>query len=154
MPGELLDSAKIAFVKGRFDEAADLFGQVLEKMPGHLMAYQSRGAARVKLEDFEGAVEDFTAFIQAHGTNEKVYCSRGTAYLALKKYDEAMDDFNRAIELNQFYPNAYFGRAELFTIAGEQEQAKMDRDTGSQIQRKMSQSHFESQGVMFQDPDA
>lgn len=154
MPGELLDEAKIAFVKGRFEEAADLFGQVLEKVPGHLMAYQSRGTARLKIEDFEGSVEDFTAFIQVNAKNEKVFCSRGTAYLALKKYDEAMDDFNRSIGINQFYPNAYFGRAELFTIAGEQEQAKLDRDTGAEIQRKMAQSHFEGQGVMFQHPDA
>lgn len=154
MPGELLDNAKIAFVKGRFEEAVDLFGQVLDKVPGHLVAQQSRGTARLKLEDYEGAVEDFTAIIQVEGQNEKVFCSRGTAYLALKKYEEAMADFNRAIDINQFYPSAYFGRSELFVLAGEQEQARQDRDTATEIQRKMSQSHFESQGVMFQDPDA
>ena len=62
MPGELLDNAKIAFVRvvnGRFDEAAELFGQVLEKTPGHLMAYHSGGAARLRLDGFEGAVADF-----------------------------------------------------------------------------------------------
>ena len=154
MPGELLDAAKIEFVRGRFQEAADLFGQVLEKVPGHLIAYQSRGTARLKLEDYDGAIEDFTAFIKVNDQNEKVFCSRGTAYLALKKYEEAMADYNRSIEINQFYPNAYFGRSELFTLAGEQEQARQDRDAGMEIQRRMAQSHFEGQGVMFQDPDA
>ena len=123
MPGELMDSATVAFVKGRFEEAAELFSQLLEKAPGDLIAHQSRGTARLKLDDFAGAVEDFTAFIQVNSKNEKVFCSRGTANPALKKYDEAREDFNRALALNEFYPSAYFGRAELFTLAGEVEQA-------------------------------
>lgn len=54
--------------------------------------------------------------------------------------------------MNEFYPNAYFGRAEVFTRRGDEDQAKLDIEVGNKILQKLGQSHFEGQGFMF--PDA
>ncbi len=153
MSDQNLDSAKIAFVKGRFEEAVAGFSKVLEKTPDHVTALQSRGTAKLKLSDFEGAIGDFTECLKLNQANDRILCGRGTAYLALGRLEEALDDFNSAIDVSEFYPNAYFGRAEVFKRMGEEKHARLDMEVGRKIVAKRGQSHFESQGIVFQDPN-
>lgn len=150
----LFDKAKVAFVQERFEEAAKLFGESLEKDPKNPLIYYSRGTARFNLKDYDGAIEDYTTAIGLYDKNERFFCSRGAAYLALDKSEKAMEDFNKAIDVNSFYPTAYFGRAEIFTRIGDKEQARLDIETATKIQKKRGQSILESQGIVFQDPNA
>lgn len=147
----LFDKAKIAFVRGMFAEAVAAFTEVLDEDPRHALALYSRGTARVNMEDFEGAIADFDAYIALDEDNEKVFTARGTAQLGRGKNEEALEDFNRAIELNEFYPSAYFGRAEAFTRLGEEEQARLDIDVGTRIARQLAQSRMEGTGTVFED---
>lgn len=147
----LFDKAKIAFVEGKYEEAAEAFGEMLSENPENPLALYSRGTARFNMKDFEGAIADYDAYLALNDRSEKVFTSRGAARLALGRNEEAINDFNKSIELNEFYPNAYFGRAEVFTRMGEKEQAKLDVEVGNRILQKMGQSHFEGQGIMFQD---
>lgn len=152
MNQSLLDKAKIAFVQERYEEAIAAFSEILEENPGFTMAYYSRGTARMKMKDLDGAIEDYSQYIRENDRNEKVFCSRGTAYLGLKRYDEAMEDFNQSIELCGHYPHPYFGRSEIFARMGDKDQARQDWEAGSKLQAQRLQSHLETQGIMFQDP--
>lgn len=147
----LFDKAKIAFVEGKYEEAAEAFSEMLGEDPENPMALYSRGTARFNLKDFEGAIADYDGYIALIVRNEKVFTSRGAARLALGRNEDALNDFNKALEINEFYPNAYFGRAEVFTRMGEKEQAKLDVEVGNRILQKLGQSHLEGQGFMFQD---
>lgn len=147
-----MDRAKVAFVQGKFEEAVEAFSKAIEEDPQNAIAFHSRGTARLKLKDFEGSIPDFSECLRLNKANQKAMCSRATAYLALGRLEEAMEDFNRALDVSEFYPNAYFGRAEVFRRLGEKEHARMDMDVGRKIMEKRGQSHFESQGIMFQDP--
>jgi len=149
----LFDKAKVAFVQGKFEEAVQVFGEMIAKDPDNPLAYYSRGVARFSLRDLAGAIEDYTASIRLYSRNEKVHCSRGAALLAQDRTEDALKDFNQAIELNPFYPTAYLGRAEAFKRLGEHDQARMDLEVATKIQQKRGQSQLESQGLMFQTPD-
>ena len=75
----LFDKAKLAFVEGKFEEAAKAFGELLSEDPENRLALHSRGTAKFNLKDFEGAVADFDAYLALNDRSEKVYTSRGAA---------------------------------------------------------------------------
>ena len=51
-------------------------------------------------DDFEGAVEQYTAAITSGFTKPQVYAKRAAAYIKCEKYAEALQDSNKAIELD------------------------------------------------------
>ena len=76
-----------------------------------------------------------------------MYCSRGNAWLGLNQNDSALQDLNRAVELDPYYPTAYFSRSEVFDRMKEPEQSEADRDTAERLQRHISRTYLETQGI-------
>ena len=56
----LKEQADTAFHHGRYKEAERTYGRCLRLQPGWWQAHGNRSAARLKLNDFEGASEDAT----------------------------------------------------------------------------------------------
>lgn len=50
--------------------------------------------------DYAGAVDEFTALIEANPSTTEWYIGRGVAYVALENYDEAQRDFETVLELD------------------------------------------------------
>ncbi|MCP4754086.1 MAG: tetratricopeptide repeat protein [Proteobacteria bacterium] len=149
MDEDLLLDAKHAFVQGNLEESIQAFDKILEQDPKHLVALFTRGTVKFKLEDFEGAIEDFTSYIGLNSSNEKVYCSLGNAYLHLNQDEKAFEHFNKAIRINPQYPSAYFSRSEVLRRMGEESQAEEDKETAEKLQQQLSKAYFESQGYMY-----
>lgn len=61
--------------------------------------YQDRGTARHLLEDYQGAIADYTAALEAGGENAGVLLLRGYVYFDLKDYARAIEDYTQAINL-------------------------------------------------------
>ncbi|HEY9742416.1 MAG TPA: sigma-70 family RNA polymerase sigma factor, partial [Coleofasciculaceae cyanobacterium] len=59
----------------------------------------NQGLERYKVEDFQGAVKDFTQAIQLNPNDANAYNMRSSAYMALKDYQRAMEDLQAAINL-------------------------------------------------------
>ena len=73
------------------------FGQTAEE-------YEKSGRKKLNLEDYKGAIADYTKAIELNSDfNYYNYNLRGAAKVNLKDYDGAIADFNKAIELNSDY---------------------------------------------------
>jgi tetratricopeptide (TPR) repeat protein len=75
------------------------------------LAYERRGNTRLKIEDFQGAIDDASAAIRIDSQNFGGYWNRSLGYLLLKDYNQALADANTAIQL---YPKA----AGAFAVRG------------------------------------
>lgn len=89
--------------------------------------YGDRGSAELELEDFDGAIDDFTLAIDlsiseviSKGGNLNAlknnislcqnYIDRGKAYFMLEEYDEAINDFTSGIRISYECSQCYFLR--------------------------------------------
>ena len=89
--------------------------------------YGDRGSAKLELEDFDGAIDDFTYAID-HSINEVIseggnlnalknnislcqnYIEREKAYFMLEEYDEAINDFTSGSRISYECSQCYFLR--------------------------------------------
>ena len=73
--------------------------------------YYESGLKKQKLEDYQGAIADFTKSIQLKPDSGKFYySSRGIAKQELKDYQGAVTDFTEAIRIDPFYAYFYYNR--------------------------------------------
>ena len=63
------------------------------------MAYKNRGIAKKKLQDYRGAIADYTKAIELNPYLAEAYNNRGFAKLKLGQKDSACLDFSKAGEL-------------------------------------------------------
>ena len=78
-------------------------------------ALNDRGTAYAYLQQYEQAIQDFTAAIEIDPNSSVTYSNRAVASKYLKKYDEALDDYNKAIEMrnNKNDGFLYFSRGVI-----------------------------------------
>jgi tetratricopeptide (TPR) repeat protein len=77
--------------------------------------YANRGYSKSKLNDFTGAIADYTKAIELGPNSEYIYyhyCDRAEAKNKLKNYVGAIADYSKAIELEPDYYSSYWDRAE------------------------------------------
>ena len=63
------------------------------------MAYSNRGLSKANLQDYQGAIEDYTKAIELNPNYSKAYNNRGNSKLKLNQKNSACSDFNKAKEL-------------------------------------------------------
>jgi tetratricopeptide (TPR) repeat protein len=80
--------------------------------PDNFKHYESKADCKLKLEDYFGAIQDFTIALNKTSPDKysqyhKLYADRGYCYLQLKKYVLAIQSYNNAIALRG-YESLYF----------------------------------------------
>jgi len=65
-------------------------------------AYYNRALNKRKLDNFTGAIADYTKAIEFRSDYYKAYNNRGFAYLMLEKYSTAIYDFTMAIKFDNY----------------------------------------------------
>lgn len=85
-----------------------------------------QGYLRLRLGDFEGAVEAFTTHIEEYGDEVSAYLGRGRAWAGAREFDKAIVDFSLAIALDTDFPDGYEERAGALISAGRLEEALED----------------------------
>ena len=84
---------------GKNEKALKCFDRAVELDPGEPEYLSNRGNMRLYLDDFEGAVRDFSLVIEADPHSGAAYYNRGIAYSHLGLYTEAAQDLDRACKL-------------------------------------------------------
>ena len=85
-------------------------------------AYYNRGRAKRSLEDYKGAIADYTKAIELTSKveNQNVLLkNRGNTKTDLEDYEGAIADYTKAIELDPFDANAYFYRGDAKEMLGD-----------------------------------
>ena len=122
----LFEQAMSVFRRSDYQSSLGLLDQVIEREPGHKLALTTRGAAELKLNRPDAAIESFNRSIEIDPTYARAYHMRGLALESKGDSRAALDDFAKAIELNPEYGAAYHSRANLYAKLGENELATDD----------------------------
>ena len=96
---------------GNARKAIKAFDRAIQLNPDLILAYSSRGVARLNVRDYEGAIEDYNRFIRANPDDAIAYYNRAVGYVGLKSYAAAIKDYTQSIQLNRQNADAYYNRA-------------------------------------------
>ena len=84
---------------GHHDEAVRDYdkaeGQISQLQHLQDTVYFNRGNSKAELEDYEGALQDYTDAIRINSSHSASYYNRGNAYADLYKFEEAVLDYDR-----------------------------------------------------------
>src|SRR5687767_3605884 len=75
------------------------------------VTYINQGFGKYNVQNFEGAIADYTKAIQINPANAETYFRRADAKRALQDYAGALADYNKTLEINSGYPEVYVKRA-------------------------------------------
>jgi tetratricopeptide (TPR) repeat protein len=76
------------------------FSQAIELQPTNVIAYCSRGDARLDIKDFTEALEDFQQALELSPTNDTALYGRGLGKFGLKDFRGAETDFTKVLNGN------------------------------------------------------
>ena len=86
----------------------------------HYPIYFNRGNVKSELEDYEGAIEDYTEAIRLYpkewGKRSDFFFNRANANTMLKRFEDAIADYDEAIHLGS--SEAYFNKGNVLIITG------------------------------------
>ena len=103
---------------------------------GLAIAYNIRGNAHSKNNQYDSAIQDYDDSIRINPNYAKAFNNRGVAYQKKGEYQRAIEDLNEAIKINSEYAIAFANRAETYQKNGEYDNAGRDYDTVIQLQPK------------------
>jgi tetratricopeptide (TPR) repeat protein len=108
------------FTSGLLSDAVLSFTCVIRVVnPDYVPAYMMRGAAYVRQQQYDRAVQDYTRAVQLQPDLLSAYNNRGIVYVATLDYDRAQRDFDKVLELG---PESILGlnnRAVLYAVRGD-----------------------------------
>lgn len=68
--------------------------------PDSALSHNNRGLSRLKIKDFDGAVNDFNKAVELDPRNAKVFFNRGIALARKGDFQKAIKDFEKAANLD------------------------------------------------------
>lgn len=95
--------------------------------------YYNRGVAKMRREDYEGAIADLNRVIMLEPDNAAAYSSRGNAKSHIGDIEGAIADLDRAIEIDADDVGAYVSRAISRQNKGDHQGAIADWDRALEL---------------------
>lgn len=141
---ELLKQASISGQKDENEKAIDYLTQAITMRPNESVGYSQRGHQRLKMNDFSGAIEDFTKHIELSSDSKKPfgYLNRGRAKYGLKDYQGALADFKMAISFKSDYGYAYYYQGLAYLGLNENDKACDSFTKGKSLNDKDSKKEW------------
>jgi len=104
-----------------FDKAVDLLRKATnldhKYTPDLAIAYERRGYALAKNQQFQDAVQDYTEAIKIKSNEPRIYEERAYAEMKIYAYDKALDDYAELIKLKPKEVRYYNFRAYIYEKA-------------------------------------
>ena len=104
------------------------------------MAYNQRAKNRVKLDDYKGAISDFTKAIEIDPKFVRAYVNRGEARIDVHDLQGAILDFNQAIVIDPEMADAYYSRGYTKILLGQKQSGCKDLETAQELGKV--ETHF------------
>jgi len=123
-----------------WDDAAKLV-QAKPDLPGVYRIYYNRGSERLKVDDYDGAIEDFKLSLTLQPDWVFSHNNLGVAYGKKWEWALSVDAFSEAISIAQrkqmgFNPAPYLGRAISYTQMGQTDLARKDYELTCRLAKK------------------
>ncbi len=103
---EVIEKAHEYRINGQYDEAMELYRQVLAENPDHAEALWGLGLSLMNTGEFDEALETIVRASELEPDNQLYLLDAGKHYTMLGMYDEAKPFFERVVELD---PNSKYG---------------------------------------------
>lgn len=99
------------------------------------LAWEARASGNTQLTAsyFDLAQQSFTKSLALQPQNLAVLMNRGTAYIGLEWFDLAQKDFDQALQLDNSFSPAYEGKAIVFELLGDINQAEEMNQTAKEL---------------------
>ena len=133
--------------EGKYAEAIILLDKAIEKNPNNIYALMNRGGNKSLLEDYNGAVEDYSKIIAIDSVNTLAYLNRGKNMRRLEKYQEAIEDFEKAIK-TKGAENSWIDFPENYLIKGNDFDARVEE---IRFERGLARYGIDSLRMAFDD---
>ena len=108
-----------AFTAGRFAEAAEIFGGILELAPDNLALRLRLGTTLFLAGDPRGAAEQFEMALRVSPDLPRAHFGLGVILDAGGRHREAIEKFNAALDLDPAYLEARLALAEALRVTGQ-----------------------------------
>ena len=122
--------------------------KVIALYPGNAMAYNNRGDAYGKLQQYYRAIQDLDKAISLDPGNALFYYNRGVVYFALQQYARAIRDYDKAIALDPVFVYAYNNRALAYGSLLQFDRAIQDIEKVLSLAPGMASAYI-SLGVLY-----
>jgi tetratricopeptide (TPR) repeat protein len=133
---------------GNFRAAESDYTLAIKYNPQETKNYLARrGNARVRLQDYQGAIADTTQALQMNSQNAYAYSVRADAKIGLKNYQSAIADLNQAVQLDPKYSYAFNQRATANLRLKNYRQALSDADQSLRISPRFNYDATYSRGL-------
>ncbi len=129
-------------VNNDFADAHELFNKAIRLDSLYSEAYLYRGLARIELELFEAAIDDFRQLIHLeHDLAYQAIYFSGVALLALDRYQEALIRFNEAARLDPGF-SSFFHRGKAFFYLERYDEALQDFNVSDRLNPGYPEVHY------------
>ncbi len=134
----LREAAFEATRSGQFADAEKQWSALVEQLPEEAAVWSNRGNVRVRQNDLDGAMADYTQAIALAPDQPDPYLNRGALWEAIGQWDKAIADYNRLLRLDPDDPAAYNNRGNAEAGSGEWELAIADYQAAITLQPSFS----------------
>ena len=109
---------------GLLNDAILSFTCVIRVVDGnYVAAYMMRGAAYVRQQQYDRAIQDYTRVTQLQPKLLSAYNNRGIVYMAQQDYDRAQRDFDKVLELDGNSILGLNNRSILYAVRSDYDSA-------------------------------
>ena len=140
----LFQQANFLQILGEFDQAIQLYSEVIKLDHDLPATYYNRGNAYYRKGDHDKAIADYDKAIELDTDYADAYNSRGAAYYKRNGKgddDRAITDYDEAIKLDTDYPLAYNNRGVARWNKGEYDKAIADLDKAMELDRDYAEAY-------------
>lgn len=107
---QIYEEAETAYNEDRYPQALALLDECLKHYPGYYEAYSLRGSVKEILKDNDGALTDYSIYLEQYPDHLPVLMSRAILRYKIGFYDQAKEDFRQLLTLNPTETNTVFYR--------------------------------------------
>jgi len=148
--GEALNAALQHHQSGRLEEAATLYGKILEADPRHADANHLLGVIAFQLGRNEVAVDLIGMAIAANRSNPAFHSNLGNALNGMGRQDDALAAYDRALRLRPDYADAHYNRGNVLRDMGRLDDALAACDTALRLRPDYADAYY-SRGNVLRD---
>ncbi|MCS7279374.1 MAG: tetratricopeptide repeat protein [Thermodesulfobacteriaceae bacterium] len=120
-----LEGARLLTLKN-FDQALEVFNQVLSLNPDYVKALEARAVIYLQKGEVDLAEEDLRCALKLEPENARIYYRLGQVYYRKKDLDQALELFNKAVELDPTYTASYMAISQVLRDKGLEEAADLE----------------------------
>lgn len=110
---ELFEQAEAAYNQNKYAVALEILDECLKHYPGYYEAYTLRGSVKEVLKDNEGALTDYSIYLERYPDHLPTLMSRAILRYKVRFYDQAKEDFFRLLTMEASETNTLFYRQNM-----------------------------------------